>query len=309
MAGRPVSYCLVDPRKFRPSLALGSGKIGSISEFSEIIKRTKADFAINGAFFDAYSNHKIRNTVQTLISQGRPVNLSDIGCMIGFQSDGRAKIGRVKIRIRGTVAGQSWYAYRINNDPSASASIAMEFNSAWGSETGFDGGLQVQVSKGKVTWVTRTSTKIPTDGYVLFFKGSEEKMGLRFHPGDAVKREITYESDDNAFWRTCEEAVGAGPTLVRNGKVVVDAESEGFRDPKITRESGSRSMIGLKQDGTIVLAVSSGTVTQVAAVMESLGCTDAMNLDGGASSGLFVQGRYVRQAGRPLSNVLVFCKP
>lgn len=307
VAGRSVSYVEVNPKQFAAKIVTGKGNIGSIDDFGAIVKRSKAEYAINGAFFDAYSNNKIRNTVQTLISDGRPINMSDIGCVLGFTASGEARIDRVKTRIRGTVGGQSWYAFRMNNDP-VSANVAMEYNSRWGSATGFEGGLQIQVSSGKVTRISRSSTQIPKDGYVLLFKGSEESMGKRFSLGASVTRKVEFDAEDPGFWAKVNEGVGAGPTLIKNGKTVLDAEKEGFRDPKILTASGARSMVGILANGNVVLAVSSGTVSQMASVMKGLGCRDAMNLDGGASSGLFVRGKYVRNAGRPLSNVLVFTK-
>ena len=39
--------------------------------------------------------------------------------------------------------------------------------------------------------------------------------------------------------------------------------------------------------------------------MQALGCEQAMNLDGGASSGLWLSGGYLRQPGRPISNALL----
>ncbi len=307
VAGRSVSYVEIDPRKYAARIVTGKGNIGTLDEFSAIVKRSKAEFAINGAFFDAYSNNKIRNTVQTLISGGRPINLSDIGCVLGFTSSGEARIDRVKTRIRGTVGKQSWYAYRMNNDP-LSTNIAMEYNSRWGTATGFDGGLQIQVTDGKVTWISRTSTQIPPNGFVLLFKGSEEQMGKRFTMGANVTRKVEFQAEDADFWNRVTEGVGAGPTLVRGGRISLDAEGEGFKDPKILSESGARSMAGITPNGNIILAISSGTVAQMASVMKGIGCRDAMNLDGGASSGFYAQGKYVRKAGRPLSNVLIFTK-
>ena len=39
--------------------------------------------------------------------------------------------------------------------------------------------------------------------------------------------------------------------------------------------------------------------------MKALGCRDAMNLDGGASSGLFFRGAYLTRPGRDISNGLL----
>jgi len=39
--------------------------------------------------------------------------------------------------------------------------------------------------------------------------------------------------------------------------------------------------------------------------MQTLGCRDAMNLDGGASSGLFLRDAYLTKPGRDISNALL----
>lgn len=307
--GRSISATVVtiDPQQFQAKIVTGTGRIGTLATLESMCKQVGGSAAINGAFFDAYSTNKIRNTVQTLISNRRPINSSDIGCVFGMGAAGDYRIDRLQIRVRGTVDRQNWYVYRFNNDP-VSSSVAMEFNSAWGKETGFDGGLQIQVRGGKVTWVSRTSTSIPTDGYVLFFKGSEESQGKKFQMGASVTRNVTIDAPDKSWWANCSEAVGAGPTLVKKGKVTLDAAGEGFTDPKILSASAARSLIGILKDGKVILVTSSGTVAQMAELMKGLGCVDAMNLDGGASSGLYVEGKAISAEGRLLSNALVFVR-
>jgi hypothetical protein len=67
-------------------------------------------------------------------------------------------------------------------------------------------------------------------------------------------------------------------------------------DWNVTR--APRSAIGVKADGTVVVAVVDGradighsvgaTLAELAEIMRSLGCRDAMNMDGGGSSVMFV---------------------
>ncbi len=60
-------------------------------------------------------------------------------------------------------------------------------------------------------------------------------------------------------------------------------------------------------DGSVMIATVPGaTMKQWAAVMQKLGAVQAMNLDGGASSGMLVGGKVVTSPGRLLSNTLVF---
>lgn len=48
------------------------------------------------------------------------------------------------------------------------------------------------------------------------------------------------------------------------------------------------------------------TVQALAAIMKGLGAVHAMNLDGGALAGIYLNGKYLAAPGRALSNALVF---
>lgn len=102
-------------------------------------------------------------------------------------------------------------------------------------------------------------------------------------------------------------ALGGGPRLVKDGKVALNPRAEGFKEDKILSKSAMRSGIGILSDGSILLAtVPSVTMKQWAEIWKKMGAVQAMNLDGGASSGLIANGRVVTRPGRELSNVLWF---
>lgn len=106
--------------------------------------------------------------------------------------------------------------------------------------------------------------------------------------------------------RAFEHITSAGPTLVREGKIVVDPLAEGMTDPKLTTLSGQRSFIGYTADNQLVMGtVPNVTLNQLALICQSLGLQAAMNLDGGAASGLYANGKMVTAPGRNLSNALV----
>lgn len=101
-------------------------------------------------------------------------------------------------------------------------------------------------------------------------------------------------------------ALQAGPRLLVDGKVSLNVAGEGFRDPKILTGGGSRSALGLTRDHKLILLTSGGaTIPQLAQIMKQAGAYQAMNLDGGASSGLFYSGKYLTTPGRLISNALV----
>lgn len=105
---------------------------------------------------------------------------------------------------------------------------------------------------------------------------------------------------------TIEGALQAGPRLLVNGKVSLNVAAEGFRDPKILTGGGARSALGLTRDHKLILLTTGGaTIPQLAEIMKQAGAYQAMNLDGGASSGLYYNGKYLTTPGRLISNALV----
>jgi exopolysaccharide biosynthesis protein len=117
------------------------------------------------------------------------------------------------------------------------------------------------------------------------------------------------------------EAVSAGPSLVSAGTMRVTVNEEVFFGSAIP-EVHPRSAIGLTSDGEILMLVVDGRqsvsrgvdLTELAGIMIDLGAIEAMNLDGGGSSTLVVDGiRLNRPAGRDTerevaSAVAVFCE-
>lgn len=103
-----------------------------------------------------------------------------------------------------------------------------------------------------------------------------------------------------------EGAIQAGPRLVKDGAVAVDVVEEGFRDPKILTGGGARSALGITKNHELLFVTSSGaTIPQLAEIMKQAGAVQAMNLDGGASSGLYYNGKYLTTPGRKISNALI----
>jgi hypothetical protein len=139
--------------------------------------------------------------------------------------------------------------------------------------------------------------------------------------GPATNLTISLSAQDNAGHpfdlSQVAQAVTGGPRLLTAGAVTVDAAEEGFTTP-FSRMAVPRSGIGMTTDGKILLVtvdgrqpgISSGiSLTDFAALLRDLGCTDAMNLDGGGSSTLSVRGYHVNSpsegAERPVASALL----
>jgi hypothetical protein len=109
--------------------------------------------------------------------------------------------------------------------------------------------------------------------------------------------------------------VGGGPRLVRRGRVSVAARREGFAPLEAPGFFGSfvasrqpRTLAGVRRDGSVLLVTVDGrrpgwsagvTLPEAARVMRSLGARDALNLDGGGSTGMVVRGAVVNRPSDP----------
>ena len=117
-----------------------------------------------------------------------------------------------------------------------------------------------------------------------------------------------------------------GPMLIAKGMDVPQRLDRSF-----VSHRHNRTAIGLKPDGTVVLVVADGrsrheaeglSLPELTRVMRWLGCSDAVNLDGGGSTTMFVRGlgtdgivnhpsdngRFDTQGQRPVANAIIVVK-
>lgn len=100
-----------------------------------------------------------------------------------------------------------------------------------------------------------------------------------------------------AVWNT-SAAIGGSPVLIKNNTVNVTDEEELIDINNTT--SRARSAIGHTSDGKIILLAVEGNnssggaglnLQETADLMKSMGCTGALNLDGGGSTSMMVNGQ------------------
>lgn len=97
-----------------------------------------------------------------------------------------------------------------------------------------------------------------------------------------------------------ETAVGGGPVLVQDGKIQITNNEERKFAGNAIKDKHPRTAMGYTADGRLILLVVEGrnpgkaegaTLTQLAEMFIQLGCVEALNLDGGGSSCLLVNGK------------------
>lgn len=97
-----------------------------------------------------------------------------------------------------------------------------------------------------------------------------------------------------------QTAIAGGPVLVQNNKISVSNEQERMFTGKAILDKHPRTIIGYTGGGEIIIMVIQGrtpgsaegaTLTQSAKLMAELGCVEALNLDGGGSSCMLINGK------------------
>jgi len=127
----------------------------------------------------------------------------------------------------------------------------------------------------------------------------------------------------NSHWQhwKMQTVVGGGPVLVHNGHIRVTNEEEGLFI-KGEKDLHPRSAIGYTRDGRIIVLAVQGrtpgkaagvTLLQEAKILLDLGCYEALNLDGGGSSCLLVNGKETihpsdKTGERPVPSVFIITR-
>ena len=117
---------------------------------------------------------------------------------------------------------------------------------------------------------------------------------------DSVGRPDLCEPDKNRHWEesyfdsTVKNVMTAGPMLLVDGKAVPQRNDRTF-----VNDRHNRTALGIRPDGTVLLVTVDGRMKQAAGMslpeleqtLMWLGCTNAINLDGGGSTTLYLRGR------------------
>jgi Phosphodiester glycosidase len=94
-------------------------------------------------------------------------------------------------------------------------------------------------------------------------------------------------------------AVGGGPVLLQYGNIKITNDQELKFAGKAINDKHPRTAMGYTKDGKLIILVIEGrnknasgaTLTQEAQIFKDLGCWEALNLDGGGSSCMLVNGK------------------
>jgi hypothetical protein len=140
------------------------------------------------------------------------------------------------------------------------------------------------------TGVGRPKGIVPKGEVLVVGSGKRASELTSIKVGDSLTANLNESGFD---WAKVTESVSGGPKLVTAGKIDVEAVAEGFSDAFSTTRH-PRTAVGTTHSGDVLLVVVDGrqpqsvgaSLAELAEIMIKMGCSEAMNLDGGGSSDL-----------------------
>ncbi|MBM3458700.1 MAG: phosphodiester glycosidase family protein, partial [Armatimonadetes bacterium] len=156
------------------------------------------------------------------------------------------------------------------------------------------------------------NSPISASRWVLSGSGASQNFLRELQAGAILTLRLDFDPPVTAG----EQVIAGGPRLMREGRVAVEAEGGSLNGAFVTSRH-PRTAVGIAGRRLLLVTVdgrqpgfSAGmSLPELAEEMRRLGCTDALNLDGGGSTTFWVRGLIANQPSdgreRPVANGLV----
>ncbi len=291
--GKPVKINVVEMNNkvasnYEVKPAIASVTLPNKRTVRNIAQRTNSIVAINGGFFKPQTGVPLGTLMIDKKIYTGPIYDR---VALGIFKDGY-DVGRVQLD--GKIIGNNQEIKIDNiNQPRMLSSYILAYTRDWGKYAPVSPqyGVQLQIVGNKITAASANPLSIPENGYVLV--GPKSKLGKLFG-ADYVDVEIK----TNPKWENVQHIISGGPYLLKDNQIFIDMtaqklQSIGGRNP--------RTAIGYTEDNNLVLVAVDGregssvglTLVELAKLMKTLGCTNAINLDGGGSTVMYIKGQIV----------------
>lgn len=312
-SGRPVRINVVEvdmklakDLELTPALSSDS-TLKSRRTITTIAKNNNAIVALNGTYFKPQTGVPLGTLMINQKMYTGPIY--DRVAMGIFENS--FDIARIQLNATLKGSGKTIAVNNINQPRMLSTHILV-YTPEWGkySPAAPKYGVGLQVIDNKITKASANAVEIPQNGYVI--SGPKSILYALLD-----KKDVELSIKTNPDWDGVKHIISGGPYLVKNGEVFVDMTAQrlqaiGGRNP--------RSAIGYTKENNFIFVAVDGregssigmTLMELANFMQSIGCVGAINLDGGGSTVMYVNGRVVNKpqqtGGIPLSNAIILSK-
>ena len=281
----------IDTKKYQARPVLAKKQILGRDTVSRIVASENLIAGINAAYFDTdgtiIGNTKIKG--QIVSSEDMPRTSLAISSKWGYKLLETSYQGEVILPNGQRLDISAVNRERLNND-------LILYNSQYGPSTKTNAyGLELVLKKGVVQAINLAGNSIlQADQEVLAAHGLMQERLKNVKVSDKLTIKQTLGEKADAY----ENILGAGPLLVKSGKVMVTADKESF-PADIAVGKAPRSALGITSEQNLILVTVDGrsdysggvTLEELAAYLVQLGAVEAMNFDGGGSSTLVTLNR------------------
>lgn len=305
-----INLLRLDPKKVRLDVHHARDSAIGTEKTSSIAIRHGAFAAINAGFFRLDTSHFAGEASGLLMIDGKllsePAN-GRIQLLIN-NKPGLTDIVMARTLLSQTVkiAGESFEVAGINRERKNDELVIYSPEFGPTTLTG-DGGIELVVTRGNVASIINDlgNSVIPPNGYVISASGSfRESLSAAFKGAGTVVLNRQWDGVPSGFLkdRARLDIVAGVPQLIKNGTIDITWEQEKSSKAFVETRHPRTAVAKLKNGKFLMVTVdgrseaSAGIdLYDLAAYLLELGATDAMNLDGGGSTTMFVDGKVVNK--------------
>lgn len=308
--GMPVRVHMVevDLKKgaYKLDIAMAKGQANTVESVPTIAKRNKAVAAINGSFFQGTN---MDSSVGLVIKQGEII--ADSGhrrTSLGITQDGGFVMGIPEIQTGLYFPDADRFEAVKGVNQSRKYHQTIVYTPRFGKYTHTNEyGREVVIEDHRVVRYSYGNTLIPENGFIISAHGKGSEIAKRYPLGAYI--DLTTQQQGQ--WKDVETVITGAPQLVRKGQVYNTYFQERLQHSLM--KPNSRTAVGYTHNNKLLLVNvypapghSGGiTYTRLAEIMRRLGATEAMALDGGGSTSIYVEPEGIQYANRAVTNALI----
>jgi len=313
---------------------LARGKVLGVSTITDQARSTpkelgRAIAGVNGDFYERDNPTFAGDPRGLQIVNGELVSAPSTVC-VWFDADNNPHLDDVKGDFNVTWPGGAKTAFGLNQQRVPNRAVL--YTPTYGPSTRAQGGRELVLERDgdgpwlplRAGWNYRArireiqdggNTALQPDAMVLSL-GTRLANPSQFAVGDVLEISTATTPD----LKGAKAAIGGGPVIVRNGKPFAlksppAGSSEAYSE-RSKYERHPRSAVGWNETHVFLITVDGRqpglsvgmTLAELGEYMARLGCTEAMNFDGGASASIWVLGQVANnpcQGERPVANSLL----
>ena len=255
--------------------------------------------AVNGDFFRIRTGSYQGDPLGLQIVNGQIVS-SPRGASFWIDAQGMPRMGEVRSKFRAKLSNGEVLRFEINEERLADEAIL--YTGTLGPSTRTTGGLEIVLEDikglskagiavgdsftGRVREISTVGDGVLEKGRIILSIGPEQKA-----KADGLKKAdvVSFSLETQPDLTSVKTAIGGGPILVKDGKKI-ELKRKPVRHPRTALGWNDEHFFLVVVDGRQKDLSAGMTLEELASLMLSLGCGEAMNLDGGGSSTFWLGG-------------------